>query len=270
MVLDEPTEGQTQTLDQEAYRLLSHDIRVHLGIDLESYKPQQVWRRVTSFARLHGYAGASDLRPHLATDPGLRAALRDNLTINVSEFFRDGRHWAELERRFLRPALLAGRPLRIWSAGCSTGFEPFSIAMLAWDVVPQPSVRITATDIDEMALERTRAAHFSEGELASLSSDRRKYLIRDAGGWVVRPDLRQVVEIRRHDLTREPPPGRFDLIVCRNVLIYFTEATKDRAYTGFEQALRPGGMLFVGATEILTRPDRHRLRSVAPCLYERI
>ena len=268
MVLDEPTES--SALDVEAYRELSRDIRVHLGIDLENYKPQQVWRRVTSFARLRGYAGASDLRLHLPTDAALRAALRDNLTINVSEFFRDGRHWAELERRFVRPALEAGRPLRIWSAGCSTGFEPFSIAMLAWDIAPRPAIRITATDIDEAALERTRGARFSDAELASLSGERREYLVRDGDGWVVRADLRQVIEVRQHDLTREAPPGRFDLIVCRNVLIYFTEATKDRAYSGFEVALRPGGMLFVGATEILTHPDRHRLRSVAPCLYERI
>lgn len=255
-------------LDPVAYRQMSEQVRVLLGIDLDSYKPQQVWRRVTSFARRHDLAGPLELSGRLRTDPALLASFRNLLTINVSEFFRDPAPWSDVGDRFLRPMLSAGRVVRVWSAGCSFGFEPLSIAILARELATSPAIRVLATDIDTVALERTRVARFSAAEIGQLSGDRRDRSFVPAGdGWAARPEVRQMITLRQHDLTADPAPGAFDLIVCRNVLIYLTEATKARVYPMFAEALRPGGVLFVGGTEIVPRPSAFGLRSDGRCLY---
>jgi chemotaxis protein methyltransferase CheR len=246
---------------------MSREVRSLLGIDLDGYKPHQVWRRATSFARRNGLAGAAELGAALKGDAALLSAFRDLLTINVSEFFRDPDAWVELGR-LVEPILVTGRPIRAWSAGCSFGFEPYSIAMMAREATPSPALRILATDIDETALARTRAGRFSHLEVGQLSANRRRrHLVPADGGWVVHPDVRRLIEVRAHDLIADAPSGRFDLIVCRNVLIYLTEASKTRLYTAFAAALRPGGVLFVGATELVPRPAEHGLRSVGRCLY---
>src|SRR5215211_5938757 len=249
-------------LDLVAYGELSQTVRRLLGIDLDSYKPQQVWRRVTTFARRHDLAGTAELGRRLEVDDSLRAALRDLLTINVSEFFRDPDRWAELATVHLAPLLRAGRVTRAWSAGCSYGFEPYSLAMLAVEQVPAPPIRILATDIDEAALTRTRQARFSQAEASPLAPGRRdRHMAPDGDGWVMRPEIRRLVDVRRHDLTADPIAGPFDLIICRNLLIYLTEAAKARVYPAFAAALRPGGVLFVGGTEIVPRPATFGLRS---------
>ena len=260
----------TFELDAVAYRALAREVKLHLGLDLESYKPQQVWRRVTSFAQRHGLDDARALTTRLGADQALQDGLRNLLTINVSEFFRDGDAWDLLRRSYLEPMLRAGRPVRAWSAGCSFGYEPYSLAMLATEIVPSPTMRILATDIDEMALARTKAAIFAEADVARLEPSRRqRHFVPSGTGWTVRPEVRRLVDVRRHDLTADPVPGLFDLIVCRNVLIYLTEAAKSRLYPAFAAALRPGGVLFVGGTEIVPHPTTHGLRIAGRCLYTR-
>lgn len=255
-------------LDPVAYREMSEQVRSLVGIDLDGYKPQQVWRRVTSFARRHDLAGPRELTVQLHTDPALLVAFRDLLTINVSEFFRDPAPWADLGARYLGPMLASGRVVRAWSAGCSFGFEPLSMVILARELVTKPAMRVLATDIDTVALERIRAGRFSTAEIDQLTDDRRDRSFVPVGGdWVALPELRQMITVRRHDMTAEPAPGAFDLIVCRNVLIYLTEATKTRVYPMFAEALRPDGVLFIGGTEIVPRPIEFGLRSVGRCLY---
>jgi chemotaxis protein methyltransferase CheR len=257
-------------LDPVAYGEMSREVRALLGIDLDSYKPQQVWRRVTSFARRHGLADSAELTARLTTDPALRAAFRDLLTINVSEFFRDPDAWADLAARFLEPMLRSGRTLRAWSAGCSHGFEPYSLAMLADEVLPGPRMRIIATDIDEAALARTRAGRFRAAEVEGLDPRRvARYLVPDGDDWLIRPEIRGRLDVRRHDLTSGVLAGPFDLIVCRNVTIYLTEAAKSRIYPAFADALRPGGVLFVGGTEIVPNARANGLTAAGRCLYVR-
>jgi chemotaxis protein methyltransferase CheR len=245
-----PTFVPVPELDVVAYDRMAREIRTLLGIDLSQYKPAQVWRRVNGFATARGFAAPDALVAKARQDATLRQALLDMLTINVSEFFRNPEAWEALAGQFLRPILTAQLSVRIWSAGCSLGYEPFTLAMLAREIAPTVPVKILATDLDDTILSRARKATYTEQQMAGVSSARRARFFRNVdAGWEVRPELQSLVTWRRHDLLKDPYEKPFDLICCRNVVIYFTEAAKSELYKRFCDALRPGGLLFLGATE---------------------
>jgi chemotaxis methyl-accepting protein methylase len=199
-------------------------------------------------------------------DPQELERLRDRLTVNVTEFFRDTDVWEELEN-VIMPALAreaAARPvpeLRIWSAGCSSGEEPYSLAMLALEaasaVRPKPTVRILASDLDEVILARASAGRYPEASLANLSPQRRSaYFQADGGQWVAGPRLKECIVFRRHNLFDDPPPPELDLVLCRNVMIYFSRDLQQKLLRGFHAALRHGGYFLTGKTETVLGPVR--------------
>jgi chemotaxis protein methyltransferase CheR len=193
------------------------------------------------------------------------------LTINVSEFFRNPEAWETLVEKHLRPMLLRRLPIRIWSAGCSLGFEPFTIAMLAREIEPRTLVRILATDLDETILSRARRATFAENQMGGVSPVRRTRFFREVeAGWEASPELQAMITWRRHDLLRDPPCEQsFDVICCRNVVIYFTEAAKTALYRRFCEVLRPGGVLFLGATESISHSGTVGLTPAGLTFYQR-
>jgi chemotaxis protein methyltransferase CheR len=192
------------------------------------------------------------------------------ITINVSEFLRNPEAFQTLRAGHL-PGLLAGRTMfRVWSAGCSLGYEPYSIAMLVRELSPTIAVRILATDLDERILAQARSSRYTEAQMVGVSSARRtRFFQHDGEAWEVRPELRAMVTFRRHDLLREVFGSAFDLIVCRNVAIYFTEEAKAQLYARFARALRPGGLLFVGATEAISGARAFGLEPAQPGFYLR-
>ncbi len=237
-------------LDPVAYDRMARDVRNLLGIDLTQYKPAQVWRRVNGFASARGLPDADALVKKAREDAVLRQAFLDMLTINVSEFFRNPEAWDAFVAQFLRPALLGQASVRIWSAGCSLGYEPLTLAMLAREIAPRAATYILATDLDETILSRARKAIYAENQMGGVSPARRARFFRKVeGGWQANPDLQAMITWRRHDLLRDPYERSFDIICCRNVVIYFTEAAKVDLYRRFTEALRPEGVLFLGATE---------------------
>jgi len=238
-------------LDQAAYDRMAHDVRKLLGIDLTQYKPAQVWRRVNGFATASGLPDADALVAKAAQDATLKQAFLDMLTINVSEFFRNPEAWDALVAQYLKPMLLGQLSVRIWSAGCSLGFEPFTIAMLARELAPHTPIYILATDLDDTTLSRAKKGQYTESQMAGVSPARRAKFFRqlDNKSWEARPELQAPITWRRHDLLKDPHEHPFDIICCRNVVIYFTETAKTELYKRFTEALRPGGLLFLGATE---------------------
>ena len=246
--LPPPTLG----VDKEGYERLTHGVRSLLGFDLAQYKAPQVWRRVNGFASAHGLPDVPTLLARCRIDPDLKTAFRDMITINVSEFFRNPEAFETLRTRYL-PNLIRGRnPIRVWSAGCSLGYEPYSIAMLVRELSATAGLRILATDLDETILAQARSSRYTELQMLGISSARRARFFRQDGAHSeVRPELRALVTFRRHDLLGDPYESGFDLIACRNVVIYFTEEAKAQLYRRFAAALRPGGLLFVGATEAI-------------------
>ena len=168
-------------MDVAAYDRMARDVRTLLGIDLSQYKPAQVWRRVNGFAAAKGLPSPDALVAKCRMDATLRQAFLDMLTINVSEFFRNPEAWEVMAAKYLRPALQEQLSVRVWSAGCSLGYEPFTIAMLAREIAPAKPISIVATDLDETILARAKKATYTEQQMAGVSAARRARFFRQVG-----------------------------------------------------------------------------------------
>ena len=226
---------------------------------------------MNSFASARGYAGPDVLLDACKADPVLRDAFRDMLTINVSEFFRNAEIWERLAREYLPGILRPGAQARIWSAGCSVGFEPYTIAMLAKEGFPQAGYKTVATDLDSVALAQAQSARYRDEQMLGVSPARRQRFFRQApdGRWEVLPELKTPITFKRHDLLADRYETAFDLVVCRNVVIYFTEDAKRLIFERFAQSLRPGGILLIGATEAINAPRAIGLTARGGGFYER-
>ena len=199
--------------------------------------------------------------------------LKDRLTVNVTEFLRDPDVWDAIRDEVL-PGLLdaaAERPLRelrIWSAGCSSGEEPYSLAMLALHAARIQArgvhVRVLASDLDPVMLEKASAGHYPEAALKLMPPTlRSEFFEPDGANWKVQQKLRQAVAFRILDLFSTPPPQQLDLLLCRNVMIYFSRDLQQRLLRAFHQALRPGGVFVTGKTETVLGPARTNFRCVS-------
>jgi len=222
-------------------------------IDLSQYRRGQMERRLRAHANRTGHDDLDSYLRLLRSDIEARAAFLDHMTINVSELFRNPERFTELEKTHL-PRLLktSSRPgLRVWSAGCSYGAEPYSLAILLAEAAPGGAHEVTATDIDETILARAREGIFTGQDLQNVSPARRSRWFSELpdGGWQASEELRRMVRFSRLDLLADRYPASRDLIVCRNVVIYFNDDAKARIYERFFASLRPGGTLFVGSTE---------------------
>jgi chemotaxis protein methyltransferase CheR len=258
-------------METEVYGLVKRSIKSLLDIDLEHYKDEQMKRRLDSWLVRAGAASWPEYLGRVRANDTERARLRDYLTINVSSFFRDPERWAALRQTIL-PGLLRERPrLRVWSAGCSIGPEPYSLAILLDELSPGRAHSLLATDLDRGALTRARArGPYTADDVQNVTAAQRQHYFEPGGPpFHVRDSLARRVAFRELNLLADPFEADFDLIVCRNVVIYFTEAAKAGLYRKFHDALRPGGVLFVGGTEIVPRAGDLGLRSSGISFYRR-
>ncbi|MBE3575675.1 MAG: protein-glutamate O-methyltransferase CheR [Firmicutes bacterium] len=245
------------------------------GIDLRAYKRQQMQRRINSLMQSLGIEDYRIYFELLDKDRGRYEEFLRRLTINVTEFFRNPERYDDLREKILpelaRNAARRGEPLKIWSAGCADGAEPYSVAMILAEMGLLRQARILATDVDVQVLERARAGVFVEFEMKNISSQRmqRFFVSGGQGRFQVVEDLRRAVEFRRHDLLQDPYESGFDLILCRNVVIYFTEDAKHSLYRRLVGALAEQGILFVGGTEPILRYREYGLDLVGQGFYRR-
>lgn len=253
---------QFETLRQKVLKLT--------GIDLEHYKGSQLKRRLETFAQRHRAGDLVSLAQRLERDPHLLREFRDFLTINVSEFYRNPEKFNELKETIL-PSLLRQTPrLRVWSAGCSHGAEVYTVAMLLEELTPGRAHYLLATDIDAVSLERARRAVYGENEMRSLPERlRRRFFRQVEEGYQLKEPILSRVEFRHHNLLQDPFPEGMNLILCRNVVIYFTEEAKARLYRRFAESLQPGGVLFIGATETIFQPHKFGLELMSSCFYRK-
>lgn len=253
-----------------AFRVLASAVQETLGLHLDAYRSSQLERRLHFFRERWGIRDNAELALRVRTDPTIRRHLEDLLTINVSEFFRNFDRFAELRDRFLPELLRQRRPLRVWSAGCSIGAELYSVLILLDQLDPGGVHELLGTDVDAAALARARLGVYDPLEVRAVPAQwLQRYFHRREDGWEVRPTLRQRARWARHDLTIDPYPAGWDLILCRNVVIYFSEETKQRVWEQLAASLRPGGILFVGGSESLYGLGPDSLRYVSPCFYRR-
>lgn len=238
----------TRTANDD-YLWFCERVLARTGLDLKQYKRPQMERRLRSMAER---VGARDLQEYWAVlekDAGQFAYFIDRITINVSELFRNPEKFDELRRVILPELRRLGSPLKVWSAGCSYGAEPYSLAILLEEMRPL-QYHILATDVDETILNKAREGYFAPEDMRNVSAEwRKRYFIQQDSRYQVKPELKRNISFRKHNLLADPFDTGFHLIVCRNVVIYFDEEAKDRLYARFFQSLVPGGVLFVGSTE---------------------
>ncbi len=220
------------------------------GINLTAYKENQMKRRIDALIRKHGCTGYEPYVQLLKKDPKVLEAFVAYLTINVTEFFRNPSQWDVLEKNIIPLLLEKKRTLKIWSAACSTGDEPYSLAMVLSKTLPLHQIQILATDIDKEVLAKAQEGFYVSRNIANLPpSFRTRFLSEENGGYRIAPELKKCITFKQHNLLKDPYPSGMDLIVCRNVLIYFTEEAKREIYYNFNKALVDEGILFVGSTE---------------------
>lgn len=259
--------------EDPAFAALARQITSDADFAVAAYKDKCIRRRIAVRMRACGVHTYDDYRALLAGSPAECDRLRDALTINVTRFYRNPETW-NLVRRAVLPALL-DRPgeLRAWSAGCASGEEAYTLAILWADHLDRSGrgaelshVGIDATDIDRSSLERARAAAYGSAGLAELPGDLvARYFESGGAEWRVVDRVRRRVQVRQLDLSRDPPPRTgYDLILCRNVVIYFDRRTQERVFGTFADALAPGGFLVLGKVETLVGPARDRLTLVDP------
>ena len=227
-----------------------------INIRLGEYKADQMCRRIAALAQKSGCVSFATYAALVERDPAQMAEFRDRMTINVTELLRNPDRFAELTGSVL-PGLLAqrrGAPLSAWSAGCSYGAEAYTLAMLLHEITPILPHRILGTDIDPAVLTRAARPRFGPADVVNLSPARMAaHFDRVDSGFRPKPHLQARVRFAPHDLLGAAyPHAEHDLILCRNVIIYFTDDAKERIARGFFHALRPGGVLFVGGTERLS------------------
>ena len=255
------------------YLLFQRRIKEKTGIDLSSYKRPQMERRLRALANS---AGAHTFREYLILlerDPDLLDAFRRRITINVSELFRNPDKFDELRDAIIPALALTRDRLRIWSAGCSYGAEAYSLAVILHELfgAGAPAHRILATDIDDEMLALARQGHFSDADMKNVGRARRvRFFAPDRGDWRAADPLRQMIDFRRHDLLTEPFARDFDLILCRNVVIYFTDEAKARLYRRFRDSLAPAGVLFIGSTEHIFSVRDIGLEPISSFFYRRM
>ncbi|HAH97527.1 MAG TPA: chemotaxis protein CheR [Firmicutes bacterium] len=223
-----------------------------VGIDLDSYKSQQMDRRLHSLMSLWEVTSYEEYYRVLLTNPVRLKEFIDRLTINVSEFFRNSDRFDALGDTIIPELLTKDAPLRIWSAGCSNGAEPYSVAIMLREMTGTRPHYILGTDIDARILHKAAAAVFPPNEVRSVKPALlEKYFAFDGKTYALSREVTADVHFKEHNLLKDDYEKNFDLIICRNVVIYFTEQAKNAIYNRFWDSLKPNGYLFVGGTEPL-------------------
>jgi len=254
----------------EEYELLKHKINQLIRIDLEYYRPNQMIRRLDGFISRRRIDSVEQFCALIEKDPRELAELQDFLTINVSEFFRDVQYFTFLEETVLPLLLKNHRALNVWSAGCSNGSEAFSVAMILENIAPTGGHRIIASDIDDGSLNRgISGGPYYAADVKNVPA---KYLSRyfvrkDDTEYRVADEIRKRVRFKKHDLLKDAYEHDFDLIICRNVVIYFSEEAKQKLKNGFYKSLKPGGVLFIGATESMLDAHSFGFEKMHPSFY---
>ena len=255
------------------YGKFKSDVYGLTKIDLNAYKERQMKRRIDTLINKHHFKGYDEFVAALKSNAYLFEEFVNYLTINVSEFYRNPEQWKYLEDKII-PDLISkfGHGIRIWSAACSTGDEPYSLVMLLSKFLPLSQIKIFATDIDEQVISKAKTGLYKSASLNSLPDEFKKKYFEEItpGTFQISEDIKKCVEFRKHNLLKDNYPKDYHMIVCRNVLIYFTDEAKQDIYRKFNASLVRDGILFVGSTEQITNYREINFASPKSFFYQKI
>lgn len=242
-----------------------------LNIDLESYKEKQLQRRILSVMNSSGAQNLKEYAKLIENDDEIKKVFLDYITINVTEFYRNKEIFYEFEQEILNRLVPKYKTVKIWSAACSIGAEPYSIAIIFERNKLIQREKIIATDIDDNILKRAQAGVFNEHEVKNVKqSELNKYFTKEDNNYYIKSNIKNKVTFKKHDLLLDKYESGFHAIVCRNVTIYFKNEAKDIIYKKISEALVSGGIFFTGATESIYNPERFGFNKVSTFLYEKI
>ncbi|WP_087971531.1 CheR family methyltransferase [Oceanobacillus rekensis] len=245
-------------------------VKNKIGIDLHLYKETQMKRRLTTLRNKRGYTSFVSYFEAFSKDSELLNEFTDRLTINVSEFYRNPKRWDVLKDRILPMLIEKNNRLSIWSAACSTGEEPYSLALMAKEYFPKSKIEILATDIDDNVLEKAKQGIYTEQALKELPDIlKKKYFAKKGSLYKIEESLKKNITFKKHNLLADRFPKNIDLIVCRNVLIYFTDQAKEKIYQNFSNSLKSDGVLFVGSTEQIFNANKYAFNLAETFFYQK-
>lgn len=240
-------------------------------INLAAYKETQLNRRILSLMSRCGFSKFEDYITILKVDKEQRQRFLDFITINVTEFFRNPEIFKDLEKEIGKKLTSSSGEFKIWSAACSIGCEPYSLSIILDKLGAAARGKVLATDIDTTILEKARKGEYASSEIKNISKeDLNKYfnLINDK--YYIDDKIKRMVNFKKHDLILEEYEKGFDLIVCRNVVIYFNQDVKEKMYGKFSKALKPGGLFFVGATESIYNYKEFGFEKASTFIYKKL
>lgn len=233
------------------YTYLKKEVLALTGIDLDSYKEKQMKRRIDTLIAKHKIEGYDKYVQGLKTDKTLFDEFVNYITINVSEFYRNPDQWQLMDQTVI-PELIKkfGKNLKVWSAACSTGDEPYSLVMALSRHLPLSNIKIMATDLDKQVIAKAKVGLYNEKSIAAVPADLKKmYFTQVGASYKISDEIKSRVEFKEHNLLKDPYLTDCHMIVCRNVLIYFTEEAKNVVFRKYYNSLLSGGVLFIGSTE---------------------
>jgi len=246
-------------------------VHKELGINLSAYKPEQLNRRINSLMTRVGIKTLDEYSKSIKSNSEQRQKFLDFITINVTEFFRNPELFTDLEKQIVKDLLPSNSSLKIWSAACSIGCEPYSLGMILDKLAPNGRHNIIATDIDDTILSRAKLGEYTQNEMKGVNNaDLSKYFKVKDDKYYVESKIKNMVTFKKHDLILDRYDTGFDLIVCRNVVIYFNNDVKQEIYKKFSNSLKKGGLLFVGATESIYNYRDYGFEKASTFIYKKI
>lgn len=233
------------------YEYLKKEVLKMTQIDLNAYKERQMKRRIDTLISKNNIQGYDKYVAVLKTDKVRFDEFINYITINVSEFYRNPEQWKFMDEKVF-PKLVErfGKNLKVWSAACSTGDEPYSLVMALSKHIPINQIRIYATDLDKTVMAKAKVGLYDAKSIASVPEEfKKKYFTQVGPSFKISDEIKSRVEFHEHNLLKDKYPTDCNLILCRNVIIYFTDEAKDEVFKKFFDSLKKGGYLFIGSTE---------------------
>jgi chemotaxis protein methyltransferase CheR len=260
------------SLVADDFAALCETVRSICGVDLSQYKRAQMERRVRTWTERRGTPDLAEYGKRLRREPQELDAFLDRVTINVSHLWRHEEQFEVLRRSILPELQKKGSRARMWSAGSSYGAEAYTIAAVCREAAPSLKVEIDGTDLDKRMVARAKEGKFSAEDARTSPPEllKRHFTPLPGGGFEAKPELKRMLRFQTGDLLRMPvPSGRYDVIFCRNTVIYFTEEVRDALHERLVKALAPGGYLVVGTSERVADPRALGLTSPFHFVYRK-
>ena len=233
------------------YEYLKKEVLKMTQIDLNAYKERQMKRRIDTLISKNNIQGYDKYVAVLKTDKERFDEFINYITINVSEFYRNPEQWKFMDEKVF-PKLVErfGKNLKVWSAACSTGDEPYSLVMALSKHIPINQIKIYATDLDKTVMAKAKVGLYDAKSIAGVPEEfKKKYFTQVGPSFKISDEIKSRVEFHEHNLLKDKYPTDCNLILCRNVIIYFTDEAKDEVFKKFFDSLKKGGYLFIGSTE---------------------